>query len=175
MRGPDRGRPIHLKGDAAELLVWADPTMLEIVVRNLLDNACKYTPPTAPIEIEVTAKPANNAVEVDVIDHGPGIAPDQMDHIFDRFARGTVSSQNWNRGYGLGLYLARELMRAHNGFIEVENREPGACFTLTLRPVGPEGEMHPIPVDDFETATESGVEVTAPDHSLREEETVAGI
>jgi signal transduction histidine kinase len=128
-------RTIALTAHGPELLVWADPTMFEIVVRNLLDNARKYTPPGAPIAIEVSTRPAANSVEVRVIDQGPGIPPDQIEHIFDRFTRGVASSENWSRGYGLGLYLARELMKAHNGSITVENWERGAYFTLILRPV----------------------------------------
>lgn len=170
-RAADDHRTIALASRGAEAPAWADPTMLEIVVRNLLDNARKYTPTGAPIAIEVSAEPATNAVEVRVIDHGPGIPPDQIEHIFDRFTRGAASSQNWNRGYGLGLYLARELIKAHNGSITVKNWERGACFTLILRPVEPGDDTRAAPDDGLKT-TVSEVGLMPEDQSIGEEETI---
>lgn len=174
-RAADEHRMIDLKSCGPEVLVWADPTMLEVVVRNLLDNARKYTPAGAPIAIEVSTGPSTNAVEVRVIDQGPGIPPEQIEHIFDRFTRGIVTSQNWNRGYGLGLYLARELMKAHNGSIRVENREEGACFTLILRAVEPGDEAQPAPDDPFRETAVPEVKLTSQDQSAREEKTAARI
>ena len=116
-----------------DILVWADYELLEIVIRNLLDNARKYTPVSSQIEVEVEIMAEMERVQVRVIDHGPGIPPDQLHHIFEPFSRGTRSSYHWTRGYGLGLYIVRELLRAHNGEIWVENRqEGGACFVLSL-------------------------------------------
>jgi len=117
---------------AAEVLVWADPAMLEIVFRNLLDNARKYTPAGSPLEVEVREDPAAARMQVRLRDHGAGIPPDQLDRIFERFSRGSRSPSQWTRGYGLGLYIARELLRAHNGAIWVENQPDGACFVLSL-------------------------------------------
>lgn len=129
-------RPLSLRTPEADSLVWADRASLEIVVRNLLDNARKYSPPETPIEVEVEAPPTTNHVRVRVSDHGPGIPPEQLDRIFESFSRGTSSSHNWTRGYGLGLYIARELLRAHNGEIRAENREEGgASFVFTLHAV----------------------------------------
>ena len=115
-----------------EALVWADGGLLEIVLRNLFDNARKYTPPGTMVEVETEIITTTGLVEIRVIDHGPGIPEDQLDHIFERFSRGSQASDNWTRGYGLGLYIARELMLAHNGSIRVENRDSGACFVLSL-------------------------------------------
>lgn len=120
---------------AEEIEVWADSVLLEIVLRNLFDNARKYAPQGSPIEIETDVTASNGQFEVRVVDHGSGIPEDQLEHIFERFSRGTQSSYSWTRGYGLGLYIARELMLAHNGTIRAENRSTGACFTLSLLPV----------------------------------------
>lgn len=117
---------------AEEILVWADSGLLEIVFRNLFDNARKYTPQGTEIEVEAEITSSTDQVEIRVIDHGPGIPEDQLEHIFERFSRGTYSTYNWTRGYGLGLSIARELMLAHNGTIRAENRQQGACFVLTL-------------------------------------------
>jgi two-component system phosphate regulon sensor histidine kinase PhoR len=126
-------RSIHLRTPEGEPLVWADPDLLEIVFRNLLDNVHKYTPVGSPIEIEVKGVNTTGLVLVQIIDHGPGIPPEQLSDIFERFLRGTNSSSQGIRGYGLGLYIVRELLRAHNGNIWAENRpEGGACFVLSL-------------------------------------------
>lgn len=115
-----------------EILVWADAGLLEIVLRNLFDNARKYTPPGTMVEVETEIITTTGQVEIRVIDHGTGIPEDQLEHIFERFSRGSQSSDNWTRGYGLGLHIARKLMLAHNGSIRAENREAGACFVLSL-------------------------------------------
>lgn len=133
---------------ASDIQVWADEGLLEIVLRNLLDNARKYSPPGTPIEVE--ARPSNDRVQIQVIDHGPGIPPDQLESIFERFSRGKQSSYQWIRGYGLGLYIARELLRVHNGAIRAENREGGACFTLSLWRVT--DEQHPPLVGDIDSS-----------------------
>jgi PAS domain S-box-containing protein len=117
---------------AEEILVWADGGLLEIVFRNLFDNARKYTPEGTAIEVEAEMITSTGQVQIRVIDHGPGIPEDQLEHIFERFSRGTHSTYNWTRGYGLGLSIARELMLAHNGTIRAENRQQGACFVLSL-------------------------------------------
>ena len=126
-------RPLLLKVSLELPLIWGDRDLLEIVVRNLLDNARKYSPPGSPIEVEVEAMESAERVQVRVCDRGSGVPPDQLQHIFERFSRGANSSHDWTRGYGLGLYIARELLRAHNGEIWAENRkEGGAYFVFTL-------------------------------------------
>ncbi|GAC1344890.1 MAG: hypothetical protein NVSMB27_06420 [Ktedonobacteraceae bacterium] len=128
----DDERIIRLRIPQADPQIWADHDLLEIVIRNLLDNARKYTPSGSPIEVEVEAANAKGRVLVRIIDHGPGIPPEHLQHIFERFSRGTHASSHWTRGYGLGLYIARELLRVHNGDIWAENRQGGACFVLSL-------------------------------------------
>lgn len=128
----DDERSIWLRIPQADPQIWADYDLLEIVIRNLLDNAHKYTPSGSPIEVEVEAANAEGRVLVRIIDHGPGIPPEHLQNIFERFSRGTYASSHWTRGYGLGLYIARELLRAHNGDIWAENRQGGACFVLSL-------------------------------------------
>lgn len=123
---------IMLHGPAEEIMVWADGGLLEIVLRNLFDNARKYTPQGTAIEVETDITVSTGQVQIQVIDYGPGIPADQLEHIFERFSRGAQSSSHWARGYGLGLYIARELMLAHNGSIRAEHRESGACFVLSL-------------------------------------------
>jgi two-component system, NtrC family, sensor histidine kinase KinB len=125
-------RLVSLHAPQTDVLVWTDRDLLEIVIRNLLDNARKYTPPGSPIEVDVEAGTPAGRVEVRVNDYGPGIPPEQLHSIFERFSRGAQPSSDWTRGYGLGLAIARELLRAQSGDIWAENRTVGASFVLYL-------------------------------------------
>jgi len=146
---------IILHEPAQDVPVWADSGLLEIVFRNLFDNARKYTPQGMPVEVETEFMIESGRVQIRIIDHGPGIPEDQLEHIFERFSRGTQSSYHWTRGYGLGLYIARELLRAHNGAIWVENRQEGACFVLSLWMVTGETSL-PIAVDAEQSSVSRG-------------------
>ena len=129
-------RPLTLHAPESDPVVWGDRAALGIVVGNLLENARKYSPPGSAIQVQVEPDVAAGRVQIRVSDEGPGIPPDQLERIFEPFSRGTHSSYNWTRGYGLGLYIARELLRVHSGEIWAENRpEGGACFVLALRAV----------------------------------------
>lgn len=128
----DDERVIRLDVPQADVQVWADRDLLEIVIRNLLDNARKYATPGSPIEVKAEAADRAGHVLVRIIDQGPGIPPEQLEYIFERFSRGTHPSSHWTRGYGLGLYIARELLHAHNGDIWAENHQGGASFVCSL-------------------------------------------
>ena len=104
--------------------VRIDPVLLERAVSNLLDNAVKYSPEGAPIEVIVRDG------EVIVADHGPGIADEDIPRIFDRFYRAAASRSK--PGAGLGLAIVREAAEAHGGKATVESSPKGARFTLTL-------------------------------------------
>lgn len=106
------------------------------VLTNLIENAVFYTPAGSPIEISV--QEAGDCVKVSVADHGPGIPPNQLERIFDKFYRvvGTEPRGTQRPGSGLGLAVCRGLVEAHGGQIWAENRSGGgAVFHLTL-PVG---------------------------------------
>ncbi|HEY3961243.1 MAG TPA: HAMP domain-containing sensor histidine kinase [Gaiellaceae bacterium] len=105
-------------------VVKADPVLLERAVGNLLDNAVKYSPAGAPIEVNV-----RNG-EVVVADHGPGVAEEDLPRIFDRFYR--AASARSKPGAGLGLAIVREAAEAHGGTATVESGATGARFKLTL-------------------------------------------
>jgi len=105
-------------------VVDADPMLLERAVSNLLDNAVKYSPLGAPIEVTVREG------EVIVADHGPGVAEEDLPRIFDRFYRAAAARAK--PGAGLGLAIVREAAEAHGGTATVENGARGARFRLTL-------------------------------------------
>jgi len=104
--------------------VMADPVLLERAVSNLLDNAVKYSPDGAPIEVSVRGG------EVIVADHGPGIADEDLPRVFDRFYRAATARSK--PGAGLGLAIVREAAEAHGGRATVENSAAGARFRLVL-------------------------------------------
>jgi len=105
-------------------VVDADPVLLERAVGNLLDNAVKYSPPGAPIEVSVRAG------EVVVADQGPGVADEDLPRIFDRFYR--AAGARSKPGAGLGLAIVREAAEAHGGTATVESGAGGASFRITL-------------------------------------------
>ena len=99
---------------------------------NLRGNALKYT--VGGDEVEVRAAASNGRVEIAVTDHGPGIAPADQRLIFEKFGRATPSGST--PGAGLGLFIARSIVEAHDGSLEVESTPgAGATFTVAL-PVG---------------------------------------
>jgi two-component system sensor histidine kinase MprB len=98
---------------------------LSRAVNNLLDNARKYSPATQPIEVAVADR------EVTVRDHGPGIPPNELEHVFDRFYRGAGSRHE--AGSGLGLAIVRQVADAHGGEVTVESAPAtGTVFRLRL-------------------------------------------
>lgn len=113
--------------------VWADETYLSEVLRNVLINALKYSPPDDPII--VTLGRLDEHVTVDVTNRGPQISMADQGRLFDPFFRGSGHSQP---GYGLGLYFARRLLDAQHSQICVTSpafpgaEDPGATFTITL-------------------------------------------
>jgi signal transduction histidine kinase len=101
------------------------------VLVNLLTNANEYCPDGA--EIRVTANRVGGEVELAVADDGPGIPPDQIDHIFERFGRGDAGASQRVGGTGLGLAIARSLVEAHGGAIGVTSTPgKGSTFRVVL-------------------------------------------
>ncbi len=118
---------ISFSSSGPVLGLW-DGLRLEQVCLNLLANAIKYGA-GAPIEVIVFVDDAGAAAQIS--DRGPGIAQADMQRIFERFGR--ASSLLDQSGLGLGLYVSREIVRAHAGSIEASNREGGgAVFTVRL-------------------------------------------
>jgi len=109
--------------------VRADRNRLDRIMLNLLTNAQKYSPPGSPIELR--AEPAEEQVAFSVLDHGRGIVPEDLPHIFERFYRPQTGRKA--ESVGLGLYITKGLVEAHDGRISVAS-EPGkgSTFTFTL-------------------------------------------
>lgn len=114
--------------------VWVavDPALFEHVVENLLANVAHHTP--AGTDVEVAVRRAGPHVEMTVVDDGPGIPPEELGHVFERFFRGGAPDRRSSGGLGLGLPLARQIVRAHGGALTAERVGPegGTRFRLTL-------------------------------------------
>lgn len=125
-------RPLAVSPAASGSVVLADPDRLAIILRNMVDNAFKYSPPGTAVSIDVDGV-GDDRVSVTVSDHGPGVIDADRAAVFDRFARSEATAHAG--GLGIGLYLSRELARRMGGELELLPRHPhgGARFRLVLR------------------------------------------
>ncbi len=116
--------------DPAACRITADPAKLHDVLRNLVENAVHYSPDAATIRLETRRE--NGAVRISVSDSGPGIPPDDLSRVFERFYR-VDKSRSRPGGTGLGLAIVKHLVELHGGQASAENRpEGGARFVITL-------------------------------------------
>lgn len=128
-----RGRAIEITLASEENcpLVPADPGRVEQIISNLLSNALRHTPAGGSITIHLAC--TSQEARIQVRDSGPGIPPEDIEHIFERFYRADKSRSRTEGGTGLGLTIARQLARTHGGDLRAENHPAGgAVFTLTL-------------------------------------------
>lgn len=120
-------------------LVNGDVGMLERVLTNLMENALRFTPPGGTVR--AILRGAAGSVRVTVADTGPGIAPEDLPHVFERFYRADRSrTRGTHDGAGLGLAIARQIVELHGSTLEAQSR-PGEgaefSFTLATRAAGP--------------------------------------
>jgi signal transduction histidine kinase len=135
-----KGQSLHLRVETSLPQIYVDRDRIRQVLVNLLTNAHEYCPEGAAIA--VTAERRNAEVAIAVSDDGPGMAEDQLEHIFERFTRGDAGLTQHVGGTGLGLAISRSLVELHRGRIEATS-SPGRgstfCVSLPMVPVTPEG------------------------------------
>jgi signal transduction histidine kinase len=107
--------------------ICGDPIRIEQVITNLLTNAARYGAPGSDIEVLLAI--ANDAAKVGVRNRGPGIPPEEIPNLFNRFVRSRGAQERTREGLGLGLYIANGLVAAHGGHIWVEST-PGETTTF---------------------------------------------
>jgi two-component system, OmpR family, phosphate regulon sensor histidine kinase PhoR len=127
--------PRSSSGDES-LLVRADADALALAIRNLLDNALKYSPEPSPVRLDVTRH--NGSIEVSVVDRGGGITAQEREDIFRKFTRGAAARHFNVKGTGIGLTMVDQIVRAHGGRINLTS-DPGhgSTFTIVLPAIAP--------------------------------------
>jgi signal transduction histidine kinase len=108
--------------------VRRDPEAMQIVLRNLLDNAIQYSPSGGAVDVSVERQ--DGMASVAVVDHGRGIPADELAQVFEPFFRGSNQSRG---GAGLGLFLVRTLVGEHRGSVQAESEGPGRGARFTVR------------------------------------------
>jgi len=126
-----QGFRIDVRKTDAPARVRADRDALGLAIRNLLDNAVKYSPECRTVWVETAV--ADRRLEIRVRDRGTGIPPAEQRSIFDRFVRGSAGRDAGIKGTGIGLTLARHIVDAHRGEIRLESLAgQGSTFTILL-------------------------------------------
>lgn len=121
-------RGVAIRVDPEPAMLQGDPARLRQLVTILVDNAIRHSPRGG--SVDVTVRAADKVAWIEVADDGPGVRPEDMPHVFDRFYRAPGAPSG---GTGLGLAIARWIVERHGGRIGVANREPGgAVFRAEL-------------------------------------------
>lgn len=124
--------------------IRADRDALALALRNLVDNALKYSPDTAPVRLSVHSDAG--VTRIAVADEGPGVPRREQREIFRKFVRGTAAGLSNSKGTGIGLAIADHIVRDHGGRLTLES-EPGrgSCFTIVLPTIRPSATPVALP------------------------------
>ena len=134
----DQARPVDVRGAGSPLYALGDERRIAQVVRNLVNNAVKYSQAGSPVEISVGLSADRLAASVSVRDHGPGVPPAERPRLFEKFRR--LSTAGATRGSGLGLYISRQIARDHGGELTADwPPGGGSVFTFSLPLAGGAG------------------------------------
>ncbi len=132
----DRSIALALEAPSAGVFVDADPERIAQIVRNLIDNALKFTPSDGRVDVVLVA--AERWVELTIRDTGPGLDREDLARIFDEFWQGSPPGSAGAKGLGLGLPIVRYLVERHQGSIEANSEGPGRGLSMIIRLPRPE-------------------------------------
>jgi len=113
-----------------DVMLQADELLLKRIMDNLITNAKKYTPVGTKVMVE--AQHTGKEVMLTIADHGPGIPQEELDNLFERYYRGTNTTDD-TAGTGLGLAITKQLIDLHNGTISVRSDRDGTVFILKFK------------------------------------------
>ncbi len=128
-------RNIETRFEHTQQKVAMDSVRIRLLIRNLLENALRHhRPDKGTVAIHTHS---NKNLTIEVIDHGPGIAPEHIEHLTDAFYRADPSRQRKTGGYGLGLYLCKAIVEAHGGTLEINSKLDEGTVVSVMIPVEP--------------------------------------
>lgn len=133
MLGMNSAERIQLSVVPAEVKYFLDPTMIEMAIANLADNALKYSPQDTAVEISVTTEEAGLCIRV--ADRGPGMIPDELANIGKPYFR--TGSSLGKKGSGLGYYFSKRIVEAHKGCMQAYSRNGGGLMVMIQLPESP--------------------------------------
>jgi len=148
-----RQHNVAIQHTGPPVTVLADPIRLSHAIRNVIDNAVKFSPPDGTIKITTSLKDGHG--QLIIADEGPGIPADLRERVFDRFFRVDPSRNRATGGSGLGLAITRQIVEAHGGTIRSEGRRPGSAFTLTIPGAKPSPRINPALPDQTHAPCET--------------------
>ena len=131
LQGQARGQTLTVTLPTCPVHAWVDGERIKQVIENLLSNAIKYTPEGGAIQVRLRTEEGNAIVEV--ADNGPGIPAEQMQELFGKSQRSANGSVRTIGGAGLGLFIVKEIVEAHNGAVSVVGgAQSGATFIVSI-------------------------------------------
>jgi signal transduction histidine kinase/DNA-binding response OmpR family regulator len=124
---------LSLKNFNPEFFIWYDANVLAKVFNNLISNAIKYTKNGGTVEVIINPSKSNEFIEISVVDNGVGIEKENLLKIFDRFYHKGGNKDSYEKGFGIGLSLAKSLIEVHKGLISVTSKPGmGSTFIISL-------------------------------------------
>ncbi len=132
-------RPVEIKSEGSLPSLSLDRRLFKLALKQVLDNALKYSPPVSPINVRISD--GAGSVNFEITDHGPGIPQQEQGRLFERFYR-SPSVKNQVPGFGLGLAIANSIVQAHHGELTVNSRPGETTFRVSL----PSGEPTAEPI-----------------------------
>ena len=128
-----QGIELTMESDTASIQLWFDANALEKIISNLITNALKYTKRDGTILIKINSLQNKDFLEISVVDNGIGIEKENLTKIFDHFYHLGGNKDSYENGFGIGLFLIKNLIELHKGTISVSSElHKGSVFTITI-------------------------------------------